>query len=172
MTEERRQALIERLKEADGPVKGAGLAEFFQVSRQVIVQDIAILRAQGVGILANSNGYYLQKPSRTRRNIKSVFVRHSGSDEIEKELQIIVDLGGKLLDVIVMHGVYGEIRCPLEINSRYELDRFLEAMRQSGAAPLSSLTNGEHIHTIEVPSEEIYEKILERLDEMGILLRD
>lgn len=172
MTEERREALLQELKEASGAVKGSSLAEKFGVSRQVIVQDIAILRARDIVIMANSNGYYIPKPSKSERNIKTIFVQHSRYDEIEKELQLIVDMGGKILDVIVMHPIYGEIRCPLEINSRYELDRFIEAIRKNQAAPLSSLTGGEHIHTIEVPSDAIHEKILEALDGMGILIKD
>jgi len=171
MTEIRREALLKILENASSPVKGSMLAEKFMVSRQVIVQDIAILRARDVRIQANSNGYYIPKPSNAKRNIKTVFVRHQGYDEIEKELQIIVDLGGKILDVIVMHPIYGEIRCPLEINSRYELDQFIKESGKSKAAPLASLTNGEHIHTLEVPNDIIFEKILKALDEMGILMK-
>ncbi len=170
MTEKRREDLLKILQDSRSPVKGSSLAEKFKVSRQVIVQDIAILRARNMHIMANSNGYYIQKPSSAERNIKTIFVKHGGFDEIEKELQIIVDMGAKILDVIVMHPIYGEIRCPLEINSRYELNTFLEESSKSRAAPLASLTNGEHIHTLEVPSDEIFEKITEALDEMGILV--
>jgi hypothetical protein len=171
MTEKRREALLLMLQDASAPVKGSWLADEFKVSRQVIVQDIAILRAKDVHILANSNGYYIPKPSNTERNIKTVFVKHSGYDELEKELQIIVDMGAKILDVIVMHPIYGEIRCPLEINSRYELDLFIKKSDKSNAAPLASLTNGEHIHTLEVPNDMIFEKILQALDEVGILMK-
>ncbi|HKL11223.1 MAG TPA: transcription repressor NadR [Clostridia bacterium] len=169
MTEKRREDLLKILRDSQFPVKGSLLAEKFKVSRQVIVQDIAILRARNIYIMANSNGYYMQKPSDVVRNIKTIFVKHGGFDEIEKELQIIVDMGAKILDVIVMHPIYGEIRCPLEINSRYDLNRFLEESGKSSAAPLSTLTNGEHIHTIEVPNDMIFKKITEALDEMGIL---
>ncbi len=171
MTEKRREALLKILQDAPSPVKGSWLAEEFKVSRQVIVQDIAILRAKDVHIQANSNGYYISKPSNAERNIKTIFVKHSGYDEIEKELQIIVDLGAKILDVIVMHPIYGEIRCPLEINSRYDLDQFMKESDKNNAAPLASLTNGEHIHTLEVPNDMIFEKILKALDEMGILMK-
>src|SRR6056297_2393156 len=169
MTEKRREDILKILRDSRSPVKGSSLAEKFKVSRQVIVQDIAILRARNIYIMANSNGYYIHKPSGANRNIKTVFVKHGGFDEIEKELQIIVDMGAKILDAIVMHPIYGEIRCPLEINSRYDLNRFLEESGKSSAAPLSTLTNGEHIHTIEVPNDMIFKKITEALDEMGIL---
>jgi transcriptional regulator of NAD metabolism len=171
MTGKRREDLLKMLQDASAPVKGSWLAEEFKVSRQVIVQDIAILRARDVHIQANSNGYYIPKPSNAERNIKTVFVKHRGYDELEKELQIIVDMGAKILDVIVMHPIYGEIRCPLEINSRYELDLFIKEIDKSNAAPLASLTNGEHIHTLEVPNDMIFEKILKALDEMGILMK-
>jgi len=171
MTEKRREDILKILRDSRSPVKGSSLAEKFKVSRQVIVQDIAILRARNIYIMANSNGYYIHKPSGANRNIKTIFVKHGGFDEIERELQTIVDMGAKILDVIVMHPIYGEIRCPLEINSRYELDRFLEESRRSSAAPLSTLTNGEHIHTLEVPNDMMFEKIEEALDEMGMLAK-
>ncbi len=172
MTEKRREALLEILQESKSPLKGSRLAEKLQVSRQVIVQDIAILRASNIHIMANSKGYYIQRPSGTERNIKTVFVKHGGFDEIEKELQIMVDMGAKILDVIVMHPIYGEIRCPLQINSRYELNLFLAEISKSRAEPLSSLTKGHHIHTLEVPSDMIFEKIKKALDQIGILAEE
>ena len=57
MTKNRKQALLQLLKEAPKALNGQSLAEHFHVTRQVIVQDIAILRADGAPILSTNRGY-------------------------------------------------------------------------------------------------------------------
>ena len=54
--QERRRAVARALEEADGPVSAAALAERFSVSRQIIVGDIALLRAAGADISATPRG--------------------------------------------------------------------------------------------------------------------
>lgn len=142
------------------------------MSRQVIVQDIAVLRAKGINIMATSNGYYISKRNEDNRNIKTIICKHEGYDSIEKELTIIIDMGGKVLDVIIDHPVYGEIRCPLMINSRYDLEKFVKKVKEVKAEPLAVLTGGEHIHTIEVPNDEVYDIILNKLNNIGFLVKD
>lgn len=83
-----------------------------------------------------------------------------------------MDYGGKILDVIVEHPVYGEIKSPLQIASRYDLEEFLKNLEETDAEPLSALTEGVHIHTIEVESEEVLKKIKEKLLERNYLIRD
>lgn len=170
MTEERRRRVLDILNNNDEPITGSDLAKIFDVSRQVIVQDIAVLRAQGLNIMAASNGYYISKIEEGNRNIKTVVCNHKGYDSIEEELKIMIDMGAKVLDVIVEHPVYGEIRCPLMINSRYDLEKFIEKVIGAKAEPLASLTDGEHIHTIEVPDDDVYEIILEKLNKAGFLV--
>lgn len=172
MTERRRKNIMDLLKDCDEPITGSDLAKKFNVSRQVIVQDIAVLRAKGINIMATSNGYYIPKPSENHKNIETIMCKHKGYESIEEELKTVVDMGGKVLDVIVMHPVYGEIRCPLMINSRYDLNRFIEKVKKEKAEPLASLTGGEHIHTIEVPNKKVYEIILKKLKEKGYLIED
>jgi len=172
MTEERRRKILEILNYSDEPITGSDLAKKFDVSRQVIVQDIAVLRAKGINIMATSNGYYISNINEKNRNIKIVVCNHEGYDSIEEELRIMVDMGAKVLDVIVDHPLYGEIRCPLMINSRYDLENFIKKVKEVKAEPLASLTDGEHIHTIEVPNDEIYDIILKKLNEAGILVKD
>lgn len=172
MTEERRKMIVDSLNNSDEPVTGSDLAKRFDVSRQVIVQDIAVLRAKGLNIMATSNGYYISKVKEGNRNIKTVVCNHKGYDSIEKELKIMIDMGAKVLDVIVEHPVYGEIRCPLMINSRYDLEKFINKVIGVKAEPLASLTDGEHIHTIEVPGDEVYEIILKKLNKVGFLVKD
>lgn len=168
----RRKAIVQALKENDEPIKGIELSKKFNVSRQVIVQDIAILRASGEEILATPQGYMISTNDLKRRIIKTIVCKHEGYEEIEDELKTIVDMGGKIIDVIVDHPVYDEIKIPLMLSSRIQIDEFVENLRKEKAEPLSSLTEGVHIHTIEVPSINIYQKILIKLDEKGYLIND
>jgi transcriptional regulator of NAD metabolism len=71
VSETRRKAILEKLETSSDPITGTALADFFQVSRQVIVQDIALLRASGLGILATSNGYLIPKAQDTERLVKT-----------------------------------------------------------------------------------------------------
>ena len=48
---DRRQEILKNIKESDRPVSGSKLAKDYDVSRQVIVQDIALLRASGYDII-------------------------------------------------------------------------------------------------------------------------
>lgn len=172
MTDERRRKIVDILNRNDEPITGSELSKKFNISRQVIVQDISVLRAQGMNIMATSNGYYIPKVYEDKRNIRTVACNHKGYESIEKELRIMIDMGAKVLDVIVDHPVYGEIRCPLMINSRYDLEKFIQKVRGAKAEPLASLTDGEHIHTIEVPCDEVYDIIIEKLEEADILVKD
>lgn len=172
MTEERREKIQSILCDREQAITGSELAKYFDVSRQVIVQDIAVLRARGINIMATSNGYYIPKVNKENKNIETIMCRHTGYEHIEEELKTIIDMGGKVLDVIVMHPVYGEIRCPLMINSRYDLDKFISKVKKEKAAPLAALTDGDHIHTIEVPNEKVYKIILKKLNKKGYLIND
>jgi len=166
VTEKRRNSIIEILLNQEVPIIGTELAKKFEVSRQVIVQDVAVLRASGYNIIAASNGYFVPK-LKASKLIYSFYSKHQGIDEIENELVIIVENGGKVINVQVEHPVYGEIVCPLIINNRRELDLFLKRVHDSSAKPLSYLTDGEHIHSIEVPDEKTYDIIIEKLKSKG-----
>ncbi|SHK17483.1 transcription repressor NadR [Tepidibacter formicigenes] len=167
----RRKEIEKILSKNSNPIKGADLADKFNVSRQVIVQDIAILRAKGLNIIATPQGYLL--PKFENKNIVKVITskHHSNIEEIKEELSIIVDMGGKVLDVIIEHPVYGEIRGIINISSRKELDEFIYELESTNSQGISSLTNGVHFHTIEVKNKEIYEEIVKKLKEKGYLLK-
>lgn len=168
MTDNRRNKLLRLLKESDEPLTGSCLAQQLQVSRQVIVQDIAVLRAGGYPIIAALNGYYLQAQSSSR--IQKTFISyHHGIERMEEELQIVVDYGGKMLNIAVSHPIYGDIVCPLKIQSREDIREFLEKLETEKATPLSSLTEGVHFHTIEVDREEAFEKIVKQLKLRGFI---
>ncbi|RKD28755.1 transcription repressor NadR [Thermohalobacter berrensis] len=169
-SKERRKAILETLKKSKSPIKGTDLADKFDVSRQVIVQDIAILRAGGTEILATPQGYMIIGAEKNDKIRKTIVCKHCGYDEIEDELKTIIDMGGKLLDVIVEHPIYGEIKSPLMLNSRIEIEEFMKKIKKKDAQPLSSLTGGIHLHTVEVSSEEVFKKIEERLNQKGYLV--
>lgn len=169
---ERRKKLIDMLNKNERPVKGTDIAKVFEVSRQVIVQDVAILRAAGQDILATPQGYLIIKEPKEDTITRTLACRHNNNTEIEEELSIILNYGGKILDVVVEHAVYGEIRSQLQISSRDDLEEFLKNLETTKSEPLAALTDGIHIHTIEVKDEETFEKIKEKLLEKKYLIID
>lgn len=168
LAEERREAVAKTLREAEGPVSAGALASKFAVSRQIIVGDIALLRASGEEITATPRGYVMASPA--TGILRTVACSHT-SAQLEKELQIMVDMGCTVLDVIVDHPVYGEIRGNLQLSSRYDIEKFMGRCNGAKAHPLSGLTGGIHLHTLSCPSEEAYRQVCDRLDELGILLK-
>lgn len=169
-TEERREALLSLLKGSDESLTGTELATYFNVSRQVIVQDIAILRASGVDVLATPQGYLLSSLTAVNE-VKAVAACQHTFDQIEDEISIIVDHGGRVLDVMVEHPVYGELRGSLMITSRRELKMFINKLDQGKANPLLTLTGGVHLHTLSAPDQEVMNEIMKALDEAGLLVK-
>lgn len=167
---ERREKILQLLKENKNPIKGTILAKKFNVSRQVIVQDVAILRAAGEDIIATPQGYFIPYLYKDNMIIKTIACQHNTYDDIEEELKTIVDLGAKIIDVIVEHPLYGEIKSHIQVSSREDVKVFMENIKGSKAEPLSSLTEGIHLHTIEVSNEEMYERIKEELRNKNILI--
>lgn len=163
----RREELLKTLYEKQKPMSGESLAEKFDVTRQVIVQDIAILRASGKNIVSTNRGYYLNE-ERTQKVFK---VKHSDRD-INKELNAIVDLGGRVKDVIVHHKVYGEIKKDLNCSSRRDVKIFIEKMKEEKSKPLDVLTGGVHYHTVLADNEEVIEEIEVVLKELGFLIEE
>lgn len=166
---ERRKAILDLLVSQRRAVKGSELADRFGVSRQVIVQDIAILRASGKNVFATSRGY-LHVFKRTASPIaRTIATRHHDEESIRDELNIIVDNGGKVIDVIVEHPVYGEIRGNLMVSTRHDVEEFMSKLLSENAEPLCSLTEGLHLHTVETPDEKTFERIVAELDRKGYL---
>ena len=163
----RRQAIAARLEGAQGPVSASALAKEFFVSRQIVVGDVALLRASGMEIDATPRGYVLpEKPEGLKRTLAC---RHSGAD-MERELNAIVDQGCTVVDVIVDHPIYGQLTGPLQLSNRYEVGQFVTRCREESAAPLSLLTEGIHLHTVTCPDEEAYERVKCALRELDVLL--
>lgn len=163
----RRENLFKFLYENHRPISGENLAKNFGVTRQVIVQDIAIFRASGKNIISTNRGYYLNE-ERTQKVFK---VKHSDRD-IRKELNSIVDLGGTIKNVIVHHKVYGEIKKDLNCSSRRDVKIFLDKMNKEKSKPLDVLTGGIHYHTVVAENSEVIEEIEEVLKELGFLIEE
>ena len=165
----RRQAILDRLRTADRPVSASALAAGLNVSRQIIVGDIALLRAGGAEISATPRGYVL--PRATDGITRTIARRHTLA-QTGQELDILVDNGCTVLDVIVEHPVYGQLTGQLQISSRYDVEQFLARIRDSDAAPLSMLTGGLHLHTLCCPNEDAYTRACAALKAAGLLLDD
>lgn len=163
----RRENLLKFLYENHRPISGENLAKNFGVTRQVIVQDIAIFRASGKNIISTNRGYYLNE-ERTQKVFK---VKHSDRD-IRKELNSIVDLGGTIKNVIVHHKVYGEIKKDLNCSSRRDVKIFLDKMNKEKSKPLDVLTGGIHYHTVVAENSEVIEEIEVVLKELGFLIEE
>lgn len=165
--DERRQRLIKILKSSNEPLKGGKLAEMLSVSRQVIVQDIAIIRAKGFEIIATSQGYIVYDKIYIEKTIKCK--NHKSPQEIYDELKTIVDMGGTIKDVIANHPTYGEIKTDLNIESNRDINEFMDKVAKNEFKQLSTLTEHEHIHTITAKNEDIINDILDELDKKKIL---
>ena len=164
--QERRDAMIEIIQNSEKPVSGTALAKQFAVSRQVIVQDIALIRAAGYEVLSTHRGYLLgQKNSVTR-----IFKVSHTDEEIADELNLIVDLGGKVLDVQINHKVYGRMKADLGIHSRKQVQDFVEEIRSGKSSPLKNITSNYHYHTVEADSEEVLDLIGKELSKRGYLV--
>lgn len=164
---ERREQLLHILSDHSEPVSGTELAKLLHVSRQVIVQDIALIRANKIEISSTTKGYLLseEKKIATRR----FHVKHTTS-EIEDELLTIVDHGGKVLDVIVTHDIYGEIKTALNLKTRQDVYAFVREVAEKRTVPLKELTNSIHYHTVEADSESLLDDIEHALNEKNYLL--
>lgn len=166
-SEERRKILINRIAQSNSPLKGSLLANELNVSRQVVVQDIAILRERGYDILATSQGYIIYGKKSFITCIECN--NHLNENEIYEELKIIVDRGATVKDVIVSHPIYGQIKAELNISSTRDILLFMDKIKNNEFKQLSSLSNQNHSHTIEASSQEIIDEIICELKMKKIL---
>ncbi|HZS91825.1 MAG TPA: transcription repressor NadR [Chloroflexota bacterium] len=166
--EERRAELVRRLRTSSAPILGADLAAQFGVSRQVLVQDMAILRAAGIDIIATPRGYLLRGEGPVT-HADTLQVQHT-SDEILDELTILVDLGIRVVDVAIDHPVYGTLRGELNIASRQDAREYIERLETSGSRALLELTGGRHSHAVEAPRPDLLERARAELRERGFLV--
>lgn len=165
---DRKEKIIEEIKKSNKPISASTLAKKLGVSRQIIVGDVALIRASGTNIIATPRGYILD--SKQQNQTYTIAVNHS-QEQMTDELYTIVDLGGCAIDVIVDHPVYGQLTGKLHLSSRYDVDQFIKKVNNNQAKPLSQLTDGLHLHTIQCPNEDTYQRIVSALDEKGYLFK-
>ena len=159
--QDRRKNIANLLLSSQEAVSGGALSEKFGVSRQIIVGDISLLKAQGYEILSTRNGYIIKSSPLCQRVYK---LKHS-TEQTEDELSTIVDLGGTVVDVFVWHKVYGKVHAKLNIFSRLQIEQFIEGVRSGKSTELMNITGGYHYHTVRAESEEILDNFQNALDE-------
>ena len=164
---ERREKILQRLQTADVAISASTLAAECSVSRQIIVGDIALLRAAGNEILATPHGYICDRHQ--GGFVCQVACRHDAA-RMQEELNAIVDQGCTVLDVIVSHPIYGQLTGQLDLSSRYEVAAFIEKSQHAAAQPISALTDGIHLHTLRCPDEAAAERVRKTLRDIGILM--
>lgn len=168
---QRRKEIIHILSSAEKAISATFLAKQFSVSRQIIVGDIALLRAQGYEIIATARGYLFDSLKKEESILFTIACQHKAK-EAEEEMLTIVSLGGELMDVTVEHPIYGELSGKLHIKNEKEVHAFIKICERNKALLLSSLTEGVHLHTIRCENQEIAEKIKKRLEKKQLLYND
>lgn len=166
-TEMRRKKIIEMLEKSEAPLTGSVLAEMFDVSRQVIVQDIAILKAEEMAITSTNRGYQLAEKTLHQKVVKVIH----DDDRIADELYIIVDAGAKAEDVFISHKAYGIIRVPLNISSRRDVKKLMEDIEAGISKPLKGLTGGYHYHTLSAENDLILDEVEKELERQDFLVK-
>ncbi len=166
----RRKRILELVGAAKAPATGSWLCEKLGVTRQVVVQDVALLRAGGVPIIATPAGYMMLDTAARGRALKVFTCRHETLEEAERELMIIVENRGRVRDVIIEHPIYGEISGSLMLSTPRSVKNLIERLRCKDSQMLSSITDGVHMHTVEADDEETLAVIEDGLRRAGILI--
>ncbi|SDN72302.1 transcription repressor NadR [Alkalicoccus daliensis] len=170
--EERRLKMVSLLKENEEAIKGGALADLLGVSRQVIVQDVTLLKAHNYPITATSQGYlWTEEDLKTSSFTKVVACIHT-PERTEEELNMLVDNGIRVKDVLVEHPVYGDLRASIGVKNRKQVQQFLTRVKETQASYLSELTGGVHLHTLEADSKEDIDDGVKALKEAGFLVED
>ena len=170
--EERRQFLLTHLKSSTQALTGSDLAKLTNVSRQVIVNDMNLLKAKNEPIISTSQGYLFLHTQNNQMRYERKIVSVHTPEQTKEELYIIVDCGATVQNVIVEHPVYGEITATLHVSSRLEVESFIQQLQETNATLLSALTDGTHLHVISAPSNEILNLVEHKLREKGFILED
>lgn len=166
---ERREAIISKMQEDSAPLSGTKLAAMYGVSRQVIVQDIALIRAAGYDVISTNKGYILNI-SAEEKSVERIFKVNHSDEQMEDELCSIVDLGGCIVNTMINHKVYGHLEAPLNIKSRRNVAEFMKDIHSGKSSPLKNVTSGYHYHMVSADSEETLDLIEKMLREKQILV--
>lgn len=165
---ERRRRIAESL-DSKTPITGTELARRLGVSRQIIVQDIALMRAEDKNILSTNKGYLLYNSADYQNSCRRVYHVHHTTEQVLEELTTITELGGQVLDVCVEHALYGQIRVDLLIRTTQDAAEFSKKLVASSGAPLKILTRDDHYHTVAANSERLLDLIELELQRKGFL---
>ena len=165
--EQRREQIIEIIKNSASPVSGTSLAKMVNVSRQVVVQDIALIRANGVDVISTNRGYVIGDSGKVSR----VFKVHHTEAQVEEELNLFVDFGGIVKDVFVYHKVYNVLKADMNLKSRADVRKYLGELASGKSTLLMNVTSGYHYHTILADDEETLDIIQEELWAKGFLAK-
>lgn len=168
--EDRRELILTWLKDSKTPLTGKNLAEKTNVSRQVIVQDISLLKARNEPIMATARGYLFLKQNEENRKMKRVIACVHERKDTAKELYTLVDRGVTVQNVMVEHPIYGDLTGSLMLQNRRDVDLFMKHLENTQASLLLTLTDGVHLHTIEADSEEQLNEACKALKKAGFLL--
>ncbi|WP_079477837.1 transcription repressor NadR [Halobacillus salinus] len=169
---ERREHILSLLKQRGTPVTGSSLAEEMNVTRQVIVGDVSLLKARNEPLVATSQGYLFMTDAKDELAYQRTIVCQHGSNETEDELNILVDHGVYVQDVVVEHPIYGDLTAQLRISNRRDVKKFIDQVQTTKASFLLELTDGIHTHTIASDSEDALEEAIEALGDAGILMKN
>ncbi|MCA1057900.1 transcription repressor NadR [Rossellomorea aquimaris] len=168
--DERRKWILDKLITEQAPITGGDLAKQSNVSRQVIVSDITLLKAKGEPIIATSQGYLYMPASNQDTMIERTIACQHTPDKSEEELFLLVDHGVTVKDVKIEHGVYGDLTASIMVSNRKEVEQFMKKIDDTGASFLSELTDGVHLHTIMAQSEQTLERAEKALHDAGFLI--
>jgi uncharacterized protein len=166
----RLQYLVQLLETSEEPVTGTELANHFKVTRQVVVHDIALLRAQGCNIVSTPRGYIIS--SRKEGQNRTIIAVSHTVEQTATELYIFADYGISVLDVQVEHPIYGQLTGCLQLSSRRDVELFMEKVSTKKVTLLSSLTGGYHFHTIQYGNEERLQEAVRALRDQKIQVFD
>ena len=166
---QRREEILRRLTDAAAPVSASALAGELGVSRQIVVGDVALLRAAGTQIDATPRGYQLHPEAKGYTGILAC--AHRTAEEMRTELYTVVDQGGVVVDVAVENPLYGELRGNLNLASRYDVDNFIQQAAETPECLLSRMTGGVHLHTLRCPDEQTFHRIEAALEQAGVLYK-
>lgn len=164
---ERREKILDLLQQAENPLTGTDLARECKVSRQIIVGDIALLRAGGVSVISTPRGYQLTTPQPA--GVQESFLCCHGKEQVAAELNAIVDNGGIVHNVMIEHEVYGYMEAQLNLHSRRDVALYIKRMEETKAPLLASLSGGVHSHLVETATQEEMEAVHQALQELGVL---
>lgn len=165
--QERREQILKILRNSTEPVAGVELAKQLEVSRQVIVQDMALIRANGIDVMATNRGYVLHEVKVVSRVFKVIHT----DEQVEEELHLFVDFGGKVEDVFVYHKVYGVIKASMNIKSRRDVRKYMEDISSGKSTNLKNLTSNYHYHTVTAEDEQVLDLIQDELNKRGFLAK-